>query len=95
MEISAKIYAIADNEALLKQAYDILTEETSHRFFYPEILEPCTVLPITKPWYAITFRDEPTGGPEDWLTRLWACGQILRKNGAVVIEQPGPSGRLS
>ena len=90
MEIWAKVYAVAEDEDLLKQVHQVLKTKTFQDFCYPEMLEPCTVLPLARTWYTFTQRAEPTGGPEEWLGCLRECAGILRKNGAVVVQFTSP-----
>ena len=90
MEINAKVYAVADDEKLLEKARRILTGQTFQRYYYPDTMEPCEVLPLSKTWYGITERAEPTYGPEEWLDCLRECAQLLKKNGAVVVEFRSP-----
>lgn len=90
MEINAKVYAAADDLKLLEQVHKALTGKTFQRWFLPEEMEPCAVLPLTKTWYGFTERAEPTDGPEGWLGSLRECAQLLRKNGAVVVEFRSP-----
>ena len=90
MEINAKVYAVANNGKLLREAHEILAGETGQTFYLPETMEPCEVLPLSGTWYGFTERAEPTGEPEEWLDCLRKCAQLLRKNGAVVIEFRSP-----
>ncbi len=90
MEINAKVYAAANDVKLLEEAHEILKKETFQPFFLPEALEPCGVLPLSGTWYGFSERAEPTGDPEEWLDCLRECAQLLRKNGAVLVEFRSP-----
>ena len=90
MEIWAKVYAVAEDENLLKQVHQALKAKTFQDYFFSEMLEPCTVLPLARTWYTFTQRAEPSGGPEEWLGCLRECAGILRKNGAVVVQFTSP-----
>ena len=90
MEINAKVYAAANDVKLLEEAHEILKKETFQPFFFPEALEPCGVLPLSGTWYGFSERAEPTGDPEEWLDCLRECAQLLRKNGAVLVEFRSP-----
>ena len=90
MEINAKVYAVADDMKLLEQVHKVLTGKTFQRYFLPETMEPCAVLPLTKTWYGFAERAEPTDGPEGWLGKLRECAQLLKKSGAVVVEFRSP-----
>ena len=49
MEIWAKVYAVAEDEDLLKQVHQALKAKTFQDYFFPEMLEPCAVLPRPGP----------------------------------------------
>ena len=90
MEINARVYAVALSRELLEQVHEVLTEMTPQRWYSPEILDPCAVLPLSRRWYGFTERAAPTYGPEKWTGCLEDCAQILGKNGAVVVEYRSP-----
>ena len=86
MEINARIYAVADDKALLEEVHRILRAKTFSVYFSCGTLEPCAVLPLAKTWYGFTERAEPTDGPEGWTDCLRECARILKKRGAVIAE---------
>lgn len=90
MEINAKVHAVAKDEALLRQAWRILTRKTFRKDMFAEALEPCAVLPLSRTWYGFTESAEPTDGPEGWLSCLRECAALLQKDGAVVVEFRSP-----
>ena len=90
MEINAKVYAVAKDEKLLGQVHEVLTEKTCQRYAPVETLEPCAVLPLSQAWYGFAERAEPTDGPEGWLSCLWECAGLLKKDGAVAVEFRSP-----
>ena len=90
MEINAKIFAVADDESLLRQAAEALIGRKPGQYFFCDEMSPCTVLPLSKTWYGYSGRVEPTGGPEEWLDRLRECARILGKSGAAVMEFRSP-----
>ncbi len=90
MEINAKVYAAAGDRELLGQVHQILRKKTFQDDLLTDVMEPCAVLPLEKTWYGFAERAEPTDGPEGWMQCLRECAQVLRKNGAVVVEFRSP-----
>ena len=90
MEINASVYAVAENRKLLLQVNDILSRKTYAGWVGVEVMEPCAVLPLTKTWYGFTKDSGMTDEPDGWLGCLRECAQILKKNGAVVVEFRSP-----
>lgn len=90
MEINAKVYAVADDEALLGKAHLVLREKTFQRYNVIDRMEPCTALPLAKTWYGFAERSEPTNDPETWLDCLRECARVLGKRGAVIVEFRSP-----
>ena len=90
MEISAKIYAVADSRELLRRIRAILAGKTFNDYVSMDTMEPCAALPVTKTWYGFSKRVEPAEGPETWMDCLAECAEILMKNGAVEVEFRSP-----
>ena len=90
MEINAAIYAVAKDREMLRQIYQMLIDNTYHGYMPFETMEPCAALPLKRTWYGFAEKAEPTVGPEGWVSYLWECARLLRRDGAVVMEFRSP-----
>ena len=90
MEISAKVYVAARTEELLKKAGSILKGAPLREQYGIDRMEPCAVLPLTGTMYGWTMSVEPANGPEKWVDILDECSEVLKTDGAVVVEFRSP-----
>ena len=90
MEINAKVYAVAEDERLLREIHQVLAGKTFQSYCFVDRMEPCAALPLTKTWYGFSERAEPTDGPKGWLGCLRVCAGLLGRRGAVVVVYRSP-----
>ena len=91
MEIDAQVYIIADQKDLLPKAGKNLSEWIHNSSFrLVEEMEPSAALPLSRVWYGIVERAEPTYGPYEWKSSLQQCADLLGKHGAVIVEYRSP-----